>query len=459
MSHDIECCDALNATAVSTADVDGDGDQDVLSTSAGDDTVAWYQNDGKGSFDPLVITDRADGANFVATADVDGDGDLDVLSSSYYDRKIAWYQNTDGKGDFGEQRVITRQVAGAGSVATADVDGDGDQDALSASANSFESKVAWYENTDGKGGFGPQKIITTQAIGAKIVAAADLDGDGDQDVLSASRYDDKIAWYENTDGKGGFGSQRVITTQADWARFVATADVDGDGDLDVLSASSIDDKVAWYENTDGKGRFGHQQVISTGVDGAFSVATADVDGDSDLDVVSASYADDTVAWYENTDGKGKFGPQQFITIQADGANSVAVTDVDGDGDQDVVSSSYYDHRIAWYENLSPLRLVGDSNGDGVFNSSDLVVVFQAGEYEDDIAGNSTFEEGDWDGNGDFNSRDLVLAFQIGNYVSAAKFAASVDWLLAETNDKTSRAKPRHMSLDVTNGVFDAWWTE
>jgi hypothetical protein len=58
---------------------------------------------------------------------------------------------------------------------------------------------------------------------------------------------------------------------------------------------------------------------------------------------------------------------------------------------------------------------GDANHDAVFNSSDLVLVLQAGEYEDDIAGNSTWEEGDWNGDGDFDSRDLVLAFQLGEY--------------------------------------------
>ena len=88
--------------------------------------------------------------------------------------------------------------------------------------------------------------ITTGAIGANSVYAEDVDGDGDIDVLSASAFDDKIAWYEN-DGNENFTSH-TITTNANGAYSVHVVDVDGDGDIDVLSASAFDNKIAWYEN-------------------------------------------------------------------------------------------------------------------------------------------------------------------------------------------------------------------
>jgi len=98
-------------------------------------------------------------------------------------------------------------------------------------------------------GFKPEQrvIVQSETNGPKSVYAADLDGDGDLDVLSASSRDDEIAWYAN-DGTGQFGFQRVITTEADRAQSVYAADLDGDGDMDVLSASQDDDKIAWYEN-------------------------------------------------------------------------------------------------------------------------------------------------------------------------------------------------------------------
>ncbi len=66
-------------------------------------------------------------------------------------------------------------------------------------------------------------------------------------MLSASEYDDTVAWYENLGG-GAFGAQQVITTNADLAWSVYATDLDGDGSADVLSASHRDHKVAWYQN-------------------------------------------------------------------------------------------------------------------------------------------------------------------------------------------------------------------
>lgn len=66
-------------------------------------------------------------------------------------------------------------------------------------------------------------------------------------------------------------------------------------------------------------------------------------------------------------------------------------------------------------NSAPPRIIGDVNHDGVFNSSDFVLLFQNGEYEDGIPGNSTFDEGDWNGDGDFTTADFVVAFQAGTY--------------------------------------------
>ncbi len=80
-------------------------------------------------------------------------------------------------------------------------------------------------------------------------------------------------------------------------------------------------------------------------------------------------------------------------------------------------------------------VIGDANGDGVFNSSDLVAVFTAGEYEDSISGNSTFETGDWNGDGEFDTSDLVSAFRSGNFV---RLAVPIQLSFPRTLDVTDR---------------------
>ena len=363
---------ADSARSVFVADIDGDGDPDVLSASSNDDKIAWYENtDGVGTFGAQqIISLLAEDAHSVFAADLDGDGDPDVLSASRLDDKLAWYENTDGAGTFGAQQIISTRANGVVSVFAADVDGDGDPDALSASE--YDDEIAWYPNADGAGTFGDQQIISNLADSPRSVFAADLDGDGDPDVLSASFRDDEVAWYENIDGAGTFGVQQIISNLADGAQSVFAADLDGDGDPDVLSASGNDDTVAWFENTDGAGTFGALQVISTEGDGAISVFAADLDGDGDLDVVSASGWDDEISWFENTDGAGTFGAQQIIHAPADGAFSAIAADLDGDGDREVLSAAHFDDEIAWYENpnlADPLD--PDTDDDGLLDGFEV----------------------------------------------------------------------------------------
>ena len=200
----------------------------------------------------------------------------------------------------------------------------------------------------GDGAFSGERPIAEGAKGAYAVFATDLDGDGDADVLSASQIDNEIAWYENL-GDGALFDQRIISRNADGAASVFAADLDGDGDADVLSASSYDDKIAWYENL-GDDTFSGEHVISRRADGAEATFAADLDGDGDVDVLSASSFDDKVAWYENLGG-GRFSAQRVITADARRAVSVSAADLDGDTDADVLFASWKDGKIAWYENL------------------------------------------------------------------------------------------------------------
>jgi hypothetical protein len=78
------------------------------------------------------------------------------------------------------------------------------------------------------------------------VVAADIDGDGDKDVVTASMDDDFVVWHENLDGNGDFGEQQVISYEIDGTRSGYAADINGDGRADVLESNSLHG-VVWYE--------------------------------------------------------------------------------------------------------------------------------------------------------------------------------------------------------------------
>ncbi|MDX2303968.1 MAG: FG-GAP-like repeat-containing protein [Microscillaceae bacterium] len=355
---------------VYAADMDKDGDLDVLTASNNDNKIAIQINDGNQSFTERVVTLSATSAQAVYASDIDGDGDLDVLSASFNDNKVSWYQN-DGNLSFTE-RVLNSSHDGPGSVFAIDIDGDGDLDVVSASYRNT-SKMFWYENQSGT--FVSRQIAST-ANGIRFIRAADMDRDGDVDLLTASFNDDRVAWYEN-DGSQNF-TLRTISTQADFAQGLYPVDLDKDGDMDVISASENDNEIAWYQN-DGNQIF-TQRIISNQAIAARSVYAADVNGDGFLDVLSASLNDDKIAWYQN-DGNQNFTARTISTL-ADGAEFVYAADMDGDGDLDVLSASDNNDKVAWYENLKiPFRLqstVPTANASGVSPSSNISFNFDAG---------------------------------------------------------------------------------
>jgi hypothetical protein len=120
----------------------------------------------------------------------------------------------------------------------------------------------------------------------------------------------------------------------------------------------------------------------------------------------------------NGDGDLSAADIDALTIEVNAGTNNATYDVTGDA---LVNQ---DDRTRWVDVLKK-TYIGDANLDGEFNSTDFVQVFQAGEYEDTTAGNSTWGEGDWNGDLDFNSSDFVAAFQAGGYEKGPRPAVAV----------------------------------
>ena len=363
-----------NATDISTsadgpfgvhvADLDGDGDFDIVSASKTDNSlghdgkITWYENDGSGSWTATDIATSVD-ARALQVADMDDDGDLDIVSALFDDSTIAWYENDGAADPSWTAADIATNAQGANDVHVADMDDDGDLDIVSASLG--DDTIAWYENDGAADPSWTSADIATSANAARAAHVADMDGDGDLDIVSASSLDDTIAWYENDGAADPSWTSANIATTADAARDVQVADMDGDGDLDIVSASYADDTIAWYENNGAANPSWTSSDIVTNATNAESVYLADMDGDGDFDIVSGSQGDNTVAWYENDGAADPSWTAVDISTSYD-ARDVFLADVDSDGDVDIVSASHNDDAITIFEQEGARQLYASING-------------------------------------------------------------------------------------------------
>jgi hypothetical protein len=321
-------------------DLDNDGDLDLLAANTAAGTVSLRFNNGTGSFTPLATRpDVAVSAAPVglALADIDGDGDLDLLTSSIGAAPLGSYVSVrlnDGTGLFtppaGGGLVLVGDYAA--SIALGDVDGDGDLDLLTTSGGRSQVSVRF---NDGAGTFTPGAF--DPAVGGTVfnLALGDIDGDGDLDFVTTAGSSNSVFLSIN-DGAGTFSGRSgpaVGTNPAD----VALADVDGDGDLDIVTTNYASGTVSVRLNN-GTGLFTAPATTPNPAAGASpgALALGDVDADGDLDLLVTGAGSLVTVLLNN--GAGGFASVGTAAV-GPSAQGLILADVDGDGDLDLATTS------------------------------------------------------------------------------------------------------------------------
>ncbi len=346
------------AQSVFSADIDGDGDLDAVSAALQGGEIAWHENvNGDGSsWTKRVIASLPHGKAAFAI-DIDGDGDIDVVSSAGFVSPTApairWHENNGAVPPVWTTHTI-QNVWNAGAIWAGDIDGDGDIDV--ASTDIAQDRVTWHENNGAVPPAWSNHTVTSSMSNAQAVDGADIDGDGDIDLLSATvragaeNAPDKVSWFEN----GNSWAEHQISTFGQPTflpgfESVKAVDIDGDGDTDVLAAGyDVTYGRVWlWKNTPGSPPTWSSSYIKFGPGDA--VFTSDLDGDGDPDIITNSRWAAGVTWYENTDAT-TWTPTTLPASGSIGGRDVFTGDLDGDGDQDILAASSRDDRIAWYEN-------------------------------------------------------------------------------------------------------------
>jgi hypothetical protein len=353
--------DAINHATRSgiIGDIDGDGIDDAL--------FVPYQLEGenvvyrKGILNypfldavEIFVTNQAGTA---LLADFDGDGDLDIFlclqtrtSGVQGFLKILY---NDGSGNF-DSSLVLDDIGNSGGrqAANADIDDDGDQDivytVLDAPGTEFPSGTIWLEN-DGEGVFERHVLGTNRAY---AIALGDITNDSRTDVVITEVFDDRITIYENMDNID-FEFRRSRNVK-EFPSEIFLADFNGDNLMDmVISAADVTRYISYYENKGQSNLAWNQTTINnSSMRPSTNIEIADFDGDDDVDIVWSSLNAENLGWYSN-DGNGVFS-DQGILLSGQKTYVIDLVDANNDGFPD-----FYHHSQS--NGFSGLAL-NDGNG-------------------------------------------------------------------------------------------------
>jgi hypothetical protein len=321
------------------AELDGDGLPDLVTVGGGDLALMFARSTGGFWGLPSLALDASPGD--LVHGDFDGDGRVDVLVAPALGRELSLFASRDG----GLAPVAIPQPLAFAPGRMVTLDLDADTPAELAVVDIVAGEIVILDR-------GPGDVLGEAGrlpVGdfPSFLGAGDIDGDGLTDLLALHADLSRVQLFF---GSGGLSFSDPVTLTYDIATVrAALIDLNGDGLLDIVGVDGAS-RVWWCVNQEGRS-FGPGQRLNAGT-GAVLLATGDLDGDGDSDVVVGCRVDRSLVAFENP-GTGVLTRRTGSTMLASEPFGVTIADLDQDGRGDVVVNLRDQGRLDIYLSINP----------------------------------------------------------------------------------------------------------
>ena len=357
--HDIETnFDGIKETKI--IDLDNDGDLDIVGGSETTPTtaskgVAWWRNNGNNSWERFIIDTTFVHVMSVDAAFINDDIYPDIVATSWQLHQVVWWKNSGDPTQGWIKYIVKSNFTNAHDAKCADIDNDGNTDIVAASY-ALGSIVACYNDGNPSSNW-QTSTLTSSFSGVLSVFVIDLDEDNDLDILGTASDADLISWWDNS------GSNPINWTYHNIAsNFVGSSDLyvidmNQDGLYDVIGNAWKSNQVAYWICNDLQSNSWTKYIVTSQLPVAACVAAGDLDKDGDVDIIAVGKIPGELDIFQNSDFNWT---KIILTDDFYGGEDVEVLDLDGDNDLDIVSAAS-SGKLIWWENQTPVGISANNN--------------------------------------------------------------------------------------------------